>query len=68
MIAEQGGDLDEVLTGRQAELAMVDEMGIVLDTDPSEVNGSGSAQSAMQPFEDTQAPANDDGEESDDEY
>jgi len=39
----------------------------VLDTDPSEVNGSGAAQSAMQPFEDTQAPADDD-EESNGEY
>ena len=68
VIAEQGGDLDEVLTGRQAELAMVDEMGIVLDTDPSEVNGSGAAQSAMQLFEDTQSPAGDDDEESDGEY
>jgi lambda family phage portal protein len=68
VIAEQGGDLDEVLTGRQAELAMMDEMGIVLDTDPSEVNGSGAAQSAMQPFEDTQAPADDDDEESNGEY
>jgi len=32
------------------------------------VNGSGAAQSAMQPFEDTQSPAGDDDEESDGEY
>ena len=61
VVTEQGGDLDDVLIGRQAELAMVDSMGIVLDTDPSEVNGSGAAQSAMQPFEETEPPM--DGEE-----
>jgi hypothetical protein len=40
-------------------------MGIVLDTDPSEVNGSGAAQSAMQPFEETDPPM--DEEEGEDE-
>ena len=57
VVAEQGGDLDEVLVGRQAELAMLDEMDIVTDTDPSEVNGVGNAQSTMQPFEETELPA-----------
>ena len=47
MISEQGGDLDDVLLMRQAELAMADEMGLVLDTDPSEVNGGGGSQPAM---------------------
>jgi len=47
VISEQGGDLDDVLLMRQAELAMADEMGLVLDTDPSEVNGGGGSQPAM---------------------
>ena len=42
MISEQGGDLDDVLIARQAELAMLDEMGIVTDSDPSEVADSGA--------------------------
>ena len=67
VVTEQGGDLDDVLIGRQAELAMVDSMGIVLDTDPSEVNGSGAAQSAMQPFEETEPPMDDDEEEGEEE-
>ena len=44
VVAEQGGDLDDLLKQRQAELAMLDEMNIVLDTDPSEVNGAGLTQ------------------------
>ena len=61
VISEQGGDLDDVLTARQAELAMLDEMGIVTDTDPSEVTESGSVQpplsmGATPAFEETQAP------------
>jgi capsid protein len=34
VIAEQGGDLDDVLVMRQAELAMLDEMGIVVGYRP----------------------------------
>jgi len=61
VISEQGGDLDDVLVARQAELAMLDEMDIVLDTDPSEVNAGGGSQPAVtmggQPaFEDTDPP------------
>ena len=66
VITEQGGDLDAVLLGRQAELAMLDEMNIVTDTDPSEVNAGGGAQSAMQPFEETELPAVELEDESDD--
>jgi capsid protein len=47
VISEQGGDLDDVLTQRQSELAKLDELDIVLDTDPSEVNGSGVSQPFM---------------------
>jgi lambda family phage portal protein len=62
VISEQGGDLDDVLLQRQAELARLDELEIVLDTDPSEVNGGGASQAFMQmgaepAFEDTEPPA-----------
>lgn len=61
VVAEQGGDLDDLLKQRQAELAMLDEMNIVLDTDPSEVNGGGGAQAglgigAAPAFSDTERP------------
>jgi len=61
VISEQGGDLDDVLMARQAELAMLDEMGIVVDTDPSEVTIGGNAQpplyqDAMPAFQETDAP------------
>ena len=46
---------------RQSELAMLDEMGIVVDTDPSEVNAGGGSQpfaamGAEPAFEDTEPP------------
>ena len=60
VIAEQGGDLDDVLVARQAELAMLDEMNIITDTDPSEVTEGGSTQSkpatSVDPFGDTLPP------------
>ena len=61
VVAEQGGDLDDLLKQRQAELAMLDEMNIVLDTDPSEVNGGGNVQpglgmGAVPAFDDTERP------------
>ena len=61
MISEQGGDLDDVLLMRQAELAMADEMGLVLDTDPSEVNAGGGSQPTAAAgtesvFDETQLP------------
>ncbi len=59
VISEQGGDIEEVLTMRQAELAMLDEKNIITDTDPSEVNGGGGVQpglgmGAIPAFEDTE--------------
>jgi len=68
VITEQGGDLDAVLMQRQSELAKLDEMDIVLDTDPSEVTDGGAAQvsrpmGAEAPFEETEAPVAEDGEE-----
>ena len=61
VITEQGGDLEDVLVARQAELAMLDEMDIVTDTDPSEVTESGAVQAplsmgAMPAFEETEPP------------
>jgi len=60
VIAEQGGDLDDVLVARQAELAMLDEMDIVTDTDPSEVSEAGLTQvrptGSIDPFGDTEPP------------
>jgi capsid protein len=60
VIAEQGGDLEDVLVARQAELAMLDEMDIVTDTDPSEVSGAGLTQvrptGSIDPFGDTEPP------------
>ena len=59
VIAEQGGDLDDVLLMRQSELAMLDELNIVTDTDPSEVTEGGAVQAARPmgteaPFEETE--------------
>ena len=34
VIAEQGGDINELMAERQAELELADELGISLDTDP----------------------------------
>jgi lambda family phage portal protein len=67
VISEQGGDIEEVLTMRQAELAMLDEKNIITDTDPSEVNGGGGVQpglgmGAVPAFDDTQPPVSDEEE------
>lgn len=34
VVAEQGGDINELMAERQAELELADELGIALDTDP----------------------------------
>jgi lambda family phage portal protein len=44
IVAEQGGDLDELLLQRQAELQKLAEMGIVVDTDPTQVDDDGAIQ------------------------
>jgi lambda family phage portal protein len=51
VVAEQGGDLEELMLARAAELQMADELDLTLDTDPHEVNGSGTQQ-AGDPAED----------------
>jgi lambda family phage portal protein len=71
VIAEQGGDLDDTLVMRQAELAMLDEMNIITDTDPSEVTEGGASQAkpagVVDPFGDTPAPVIDEEAGEDDE-
>jgi lambda family phage portal protein len=55
VVAEQGGDLDELLLARQAELAMLDQMNIVVDSDPTQVTGAG-LQQIGNPYPETQPP------------
>ncbi len=60
-VAENGGDLDELLVARQAELAKLDEMNIVTDTDPSAVSAAGLIQyrpeNTVDAFGDTPPPS-----------
>jgi len=67
VIAEQGGDLDDLLVMRQQELAMLDEYNIITDTDPSEVTEGGASQAkpagVVDPFGDTPSPITDDDQE-----
>jgi lambda family phage portal protein len=46
VVAEQGGDLDELLLARQAELQKLEELGIAVDTDPAALTAQGMAQPA----------------------
>ena len=66
VISEQGGDIEELLTMRQAELAMLDEKNIITDTDPSETSGAGLTQArpanSADPFGDTDPPVSDEEE------
>ena len=54
VIALHGGDFEEMMRQRQHELAVMDELGIVLDSDPSAVDKAGQTQNP--PTEDTQHP------------
>lgn len=54
VIALHGGDFEDQMRQRQHELAVADELGIVLDTDPSAVSNNGTAQSV--PFAETEHP------------
>lgn len=54
VISLHGGDFEELMRQRQHELAMLDELGIVTDTDPSAVTKAGQAQNP--PVEDTEHP------------
>lgn len=44
VVAEQGGDLEELMVARAAELELADELDLTFDTDPHEVNASGTQQ------------------------
>ena len=54
VIALRGGDFEDQMRQRQHELAVADELGIVLDTDPSQVSSNGISQSV--PYPPTQHP------------
>lgn len=44
VIAEGGGDLEEIFTARAREIELAQEMGLVFDTDPAAVNDKGQEQ------------------------
>ena len=44
VIAQQGGDIEDVMQQRQRELQMAEEMELVFDTDPHETDGKGAYQ------------------------
>jgi lambda family phage portal protein len=44
VIAQTGGDIDEVFTARAREIELAQEMGLVFDTDPAAVNDKGQEQ------------------------
>ena len=44
VVAEQGGDLEELMVARAAELEMAADLDLMFDTDPHELNGSGTEQ------------------------
>ena len=60
VIALHGGDFEDQMRQRQHELATADELGIVLDTDPSQVSSNGVSQSV--PVPPTEHPADHDEE------
>lgn len=61
VIALHGGDFEDQMRQRQHELAVADELGIVLDTDPSQVSNNGVTQptpvpATQQPVQQVQEP------------
>jgi len=54
VVALHGGDFEETMRQRAHELATMDDLGIVLDSDPSAVNKAGQAQKP--PVEQTEHP------------
>lgn len=59
VIAQQGGDIEDVMQQRQRELEMAEEMDLVFDTDPHETDGKGATQ-AGDAAEDAAEPAGQD--------
>ena len=66
-VSENGGDIDELLVSRASELARLDELNIITDSDPSAVNKSGGSQfkpiNTIDPFGDTPEPTGEDAED-----
>ena len=66
VVSEAGGDIEELLITRQTELAKLDNMNIILDTDPSATNKAGGSQfkplNTVDPFGDTDEPSGEDAE------
>ena len=66
VVSESGGDIEELLIARQTELAKLDEMNIITDSDPSATNKSGGSQykpiNTVDPFGDTDPPSGEDAE------
>jgi len=56
VVALHGGDFEDQMRQRQHELAVADELGIVLDTDPSQVSNNGVSQPL--PVAPTEHPTN----------
>ncbi len=56
VVAQQGGDIEDVMQARRRELDMAEELELVFDTDPHEMDGKGSAQ-AGDAAEDAAEPA-----------
>lgn len=46
VVAQGGGDLEELFTARQRELELASELGLVFDTDPAQVDAKGAGQGA----------------------
>ena len=44
VVAEQGGDLNELMRARAEEVTMANDLGLVLDTDPSKISDAGMKQ------------------------
>lgn len=65
VIAQQGGDIEDVMQTRQRELEMAEGMGLVFDTDPGAVDNRGANQSAdAAPSDPSSADDSQDGTES----
>jgi len=44
VVSEQGGDLEELMAARAAELEMAEELELYFDTDPDQLDGNGGKQ------------------------
>jgi len=58
VVGEQGGDLDEYLIARKAELEKLEELGIAVDTDPNVMTAAGSLQPVAAESVDLPSPDN----------